>query len=349
MTVVDEARSEGDDARLEVVCVGETMALVTPEQPEPLESAHTIVIRAGGAESNVAMYLATLGHRVGWVSRLGDDPLGRRVLRDVAATGVDTSFVEFDEDAPTGVYFKDPGTDSTRVFYYRRGSAASLMSATLLEPVVRRSPQLLHLTGITPALSQECNDMMNELVPRFRRGGTAISFDVNFRPGLWSRSTAATRLIELAQQADIVFVGLDEARDLWGAGTPQELRPLIDRPRVLVVKNGGVGATVYHEDGTEFVPSLKLTVREPVGAGDAFAAGWLSGLLRDLPHGQRLRLGHLVASIALRSTADHQALPTGPLLQAALSSDDADWANTELIFQSDSAVASAPFGNVAGG
>jgi len=302
------------------------MAMVAPEEPEPLEHARTFALRAGGAESNVAMYLAGLGHRTGWVSRLGDDPLGRRVLSDVAAAGVDTSLVEIDHDAPTGVYFKDPAPGGTRVFYYRRGSAASLMSAKLLEPVLRRPPRVLHVTGITPALSLECDEMMSELIVDFRAKGTVISFDVNFRPGLWGPPVASARLVELARLADVVFVGLDEAQELWGVESPDELPPLLDGPGAIVVKNGAVGATVYFKDGTEFVPSLKVNVREPIGAGDAFAAGWLSGWLRGLPNGQCLRLGHLVASVALGSTADHQALPPWPLLQAALTASDTEWA-----------------------
>jgi 2-dehydro-3-deoxygluconokinase len=335
MTRGSETRTERNDVQLEVVCVGETMAMVTPEQPEPLEFAQTVVIHPAGAESNVAMYLASLGHRAGWVSRLGDDPLGRRVLRDVSAVGVDTSLVEIDENAPTGVFFKDPGLGRTRVFYYRRGSAASLMRAELLDPVLRMPPQLVHLTGITPALSQQCDDMMSQLFHAFRKSSTTISFDVNFRESLWPHAKAAMRLIELAQQADVVFVGLDEAQALWGPRKPDDLRTLIDQPRVLVVKNGAIGATVYHEEDSEFVPALKVDVREPVGAGDAFAAGWLSGLLRNLPHGQRLRLGHLLASDALSSTADHHAPKAKPCLHAALSVNEAEWVDVTLTPQSD--------------
>jgi 2-dehydro-3-deoxygluconokinase len=301
------------------------MAMITPEQPEPLEVAHNVLIRSGGAESNVAMYLASLGHRVSWLSRLGDDPLGRRVLREIAATGVLTPFVQMDPDAPTGVYFKDPGPDSTRVFYYRRGSAASFMSLELLMPLTLHPPRVLHVSGITPALSPQCDEMMSGLFAEFGPSGTAISFDVNYRESLWWPDVAAPRLLELARQADIVFVGADEGRALWGMGSPQELRSLFDPRRTLIVKDGAFGATVFHGDVADFVPSLKVAVREPVGAGDAFAAGWLSGFLRDLPHHQRLRLGHLLASLALASTADHHAVPSDRWLQAALATDEAEW------------------------
>jgi 2-dehydro-3-deoxygluconokinase len=315
---------------IEVVCVGETMAMVTPELSEPLEEASTLVVHPGGAESNVAMYLASLGHRVGWAGHLGDDPLGRRVLRDVAGSGVDVSLVEVDAKAPTGVFFKDPGADRSRVYYYRQGSAASLMSRRLLGHVLQRRPKLVHLTGITPALSPQCNDMMSALVVGLREAGTTISFDVNYRRGLWPPALAAGRLAELAQQSDVVFVGLDEAREVWGLSSPSELRSLLDRTRVLVVKDGGVGATAYHEAGSEFVPALKVKVIEPVGAGDAFAAGWLSGLLRGLAHPERLRLGHLVASRALMSTADYASLPDWHWFEGALSAKELEWQDVLL-------------------
>lgn len=317
-------------ASFEAVCVGETMAMVTPAQPEPLETAQSFAICAGGAESNVAMYLAGLGHRVAWVSRLGDDPLGKRVLRDISDCGVDTSFVQIDDSALTGAYFKDPSPDGTRVFYYRRGSAASLMSEDLLSIVLGQRPSLVHLTGITPALSQACDDMMTGLISELDTVGTTVSFDVNFREGLWPRPRAATRLMELAQQADIVFVGLDEGSALWDAQSPDELRALIDRPSVLLVKDGSSGVVVYHEQGRQFAPSLRLNVQEHVGAGDAFAAGWLSGWLRGLPHLQRLRLGHLLASLALSSTADHLALPYPLWLEAPLAVSEAEWAALDL-------------------
>jgi len=205
------------------VCVGETMAMVTPAEPEPLEAARAFAVHAGGAESTVAMYLAELGHRVAWVSRLGDDPLGRRVVREVAAAGVDTSLVDLDLAAPTGVYFKDPAPGGTNVYYYRRGSAASQMSPGTVERVLRHRPRLVHLTGITPALSVPCDAMISTLLDKAGAEGTSVSFDLNFRPALWGASVAGPRLVALARQADIVFAGLDEARRLWGSTSPEEV------------------------------------------------------------------------------------------------------------------------------
>ena len=316
----------------EVACVGETMAMVTPQEPEPLEVAGNFAVNAGGAESNVAMYLAALGHRAAWVSRLGEDPLGRRVLRRVSAAGVDTSWVEMGRDAPTGVYFKDPGAGRTDVFYYRRGSAASKMTLAVVAPLleVPAGPRLFHVTGITPALSPECDAMAEGLIRAVRARGATASFDVNYRPGLWQKHQAAGRLLSLAQQADIVFVGADEAHGLWGTKGPEDVRRLIDRPAVLVVRDGAVGATAFSPDGETFVPSLHVVIKEPVGGGDAFVAGWLSGWLRGLEAQRCLRLGHAVACVALLSTDDYQRPSSVPWFAGVLELDDDGWAEVQL-------------------
>jgi len=312
----------------EVVCIGETMAMVAPVKPEPLEEALQFALHTGGAESNVAMYLAGLGHSVSWVSRLGDDPLGRRVLGDISGAGVGTSLVELDALAPTGVYFKDPRPGGTRVFYYRRGSAASWMSPKTLEPLSTLAPRLVHVSGITPALSSTCAEMMDELLCRFAGadGTSLVSFDVNYRPALWAPAEAAPVLLRLARQAGVIFTGLDEAQTLWGTQSPKELRALLPEPAILVVKDGAVGATEFAGAGEHFVASLRVEVSEPVGAGDAFAAGWLSGWLRGMPSVQRLRLGHLLACAALSSTADHQAPPPEDIISKALWVDERAWA-----------------------
>ncbi|MCW2741258.1 MAG: 2-keto-3-deoxygluconate kinase [Blastococcus sp.] len=311
---------------MEALCIGETMVMVTPSPGGRLDAASSFLLRPGGAESNVAMYLAGLGHRAAWLSRVGDDPLGRLILSEVAAAGVDISLVEVSGTEPTGVYFKDPQPEGTRVHYYRRGSAASTMGSDLLRRVPRSDLPLLHATGITPALSEQCRLLVRHLLTDRPFGpGTTVSFDVNYRPALWQDGSAAGELLALARAADIVFVGLDEAGTLWNARTAEDVRALLPEPSVVVVKDGAVEASAFHRDGTERVSALRVEVVEPVGAGDAFAAGWLSGMLSGRGHTERLRLGHLVAGAALRSTGDHATLPARETLLAALALDDAGW------------------------
>jgi 2-dehydro-3-deoxygluconokinase len=286
---------------IDIVCVGESMALVTPDRPAPLALGGPMRLEVAGAESTVACYLAQLGLRAAWTSGVGADPLGDLLRTTIARWGVDTSAVTVDAGAPTGVFFKDPGApgEPTRVFYYRAGSAASRLGPATRVP----RATVTHLSGITPALSASCAALVDRLLSERR-----CAFDVNYRPGLWPVDRAAPVLLELARRAEIVFVGLDEARTLWGVPAPGDVRALLPEPTTLVVKDGAVGATSFHPGGVDFVPTPPVDVVEPVGAGDAFAAGYLAGLLRDLPEADRLALGHRVAAAALGVTGDVAAL-----------------------------------------
>ena len=240
---------------IDVLAVGETMAVVAPTTAEPLETASVFSVATAGAESNLAQWLADWGHTAAWASRVGDDPLGRRVTQALAKNGVDISYVALDPAAPTGVMFKNPDAESTTVHY------------------------------------------------------VAVSFDVNYRPGLWSVESAAEVLLNYARQATYTFVGLDEAQTLWpGLGTARDVRDLIGDSGMLIVKDGAVGATEFDGIASAFVPASVVEVVEVVGAGDAFAAGWLSAMLEGEQAPNRLARGHQFAARALSSTSDFQAL-----------------------------------------
>lgn len=289
--------------RPEVLTVGETMVLVAPAIAEPLETATDFHLDAGGAESNVASHLAALGTQVAWASAVGDDALGRRLVRQVAERGVDTTWVRCDGGAPTGLYVKNPGNG---VQYYRAGSAASRLEPPFVDTLPIADVRLVHVSGITPALSGSCDALIDAIFDRAARAGVPVSFDVNHRPALWpSTDAAARRLLSLAARADLVFVGLDEAEGLWGATTPDDVRRLLPDVRELVVKDGAVGATSYEgaADGVH-VPAFVVDVVEVVGAGDAFAAGYLHALLAGAAPAERLRAGHERAVLTIADTAD---------------------------------------------
>ncbi|MFJ6070377.1 sugar kinase [Streptomyces sp. NPDC093065] len=315
-----------------VVCLGETMAAMAPPPPHPLDGTDSLRLSVAGAESNVAMYLADLGLPVSWLSAVGDDALGRRVRAAVARAGVDVSGVRTDPARPTGLLLKDPGPAGTRVHYYRTGSAASALGPDLLDDERFGDAALLHLTGVTPALSPSCRALVERALrtpPAHRTH--AVSFDVNHRAALWPPDTAPSVLRELADRADIVFVGLDEAQDLWGAGlTEADVRRLLSRPRVLVVKDGGRGATAFTEQGVCTVPALATEVVEPVGAGDAFAAGFLAGLWNGTGLTRALRLGHLTAGSALKVVGDHGPLPDEGTVAAMLALAEQDWCQAPM-------------------
>ncbi|QBI53685.1 sugar kinase [Streptomonospora litoralis] len=305
-----------------VVCVGETMALLVPTTARPLDSAPHLAVTAAGAESNVACTLAGLGHPAAWVSAVGEDPFGRVVVRSVAERGVDVSGVRVDSDRPTGLFAKDPAPAGSTVHYYRAGSAASALGVETVHAPPVRDAAVVHLSGVTPALSPACDALSERLLAD---PDLTVSFDVNHRARLWRPGRAAERLLELARLADVVLVGRDEAEELWGTATPSRIRALLPDVPQLVVKDAEHGATEFRAEETTRVPSPAVGVVEPVGAGDAFAAGYLAGGLRGLDAAGRLRLGHLCAGRVLRVTGDLADPPRAGEWDAALACPDEDW------------------------
>ncbi len=284
----------------DVVAVGETMAALVGDPPGPLRAGEHLLLDAGGAESNLAICLARAGWRVAWLSRLGDDSLGRMVAGRVAAAGVDVSLVDTDPGAPTGLYLREPG----RVWYYRAGSAASRMTPAMWGAASLRGASIVYLTGITPALSGSCHDLVAEALRARPVAGARYVFDVNHRPALWPPGRAAQVLAELARHADVVFTGRDEAEVLWGTASADEVRDLLPEPRVLVVKDAGQGATSFGPHGRVHLPAPPVDVVDPVGAGDAFAAGYLHGLLSGADEAERLAIGHRFAAAVLCVAGD---------------------------------------------
>lgn len=282
-----------------VITLGETMVLLVPTDGR-LADAATLDVTLAGAESTVAAYLSGLGHRSTWRTRLGDDPWGARITRDLEARGV-TVDAEIDGTRPTAVFFKDPAPGGTRVHYYRAGSAASAMSPAFLDATdVPAGTSVLHTSGINAALGPEPLALCRSIRAFADRHQLLWSFDVNYRPGLWAPEQAAPVLLELARAADLVLVGRDEAETLWGSTPLRSLIPDAD----LVVKDGSVGATAHLGDEETFVPTPPVEVVEVVGAGDAFAAGYLAGTLDRRPVADRLLLGHRTAALALAVIGD---------------------------------------------
>jgi 2-dehydro-3-deoxygluconokinase len=314
----------------DVVCVGETMVMLTPVVPAPLAERPQLTMEVGGAESNVACGMAQLGHHAVWLSRVGADPFGQIITRTLAAHGVDVRDVEVDPARPTGLYLKDPGVRGSTVHYYRKGSAAAAMGPAFAEVVRARAGRLVHLSGITPVLSAGCAALVERLLAEHVPGGPLISFDVNYRPALWEPTRAAEALLPLARRADVVLVGRDEAETLWGTGTPDDIRTLFPAVPCLVVKDAEHGATCYEGDERTFVPALKIEVLEPVGAGDAFAAGFLSGLAGGRPARERLRLGHITAAAALGCVGDLAVFPPSATRERMLAAADEMWPGVGL-------------------
>lgn len=292
------------------------MLLGVPARPGLLRHAQALELKVGGAESNVAIALSRLGIPSGWVSRLGDDEVGRLVLDRVRGEGVDTSQVDRIGDSPTGLYLRDNAGMKVRVHYYRKGSAASRMAPGAFDPGYLDGADFLHLTGITPALSESCADFVRWAAREARPRGVRVSFDVNYRSKLWTPKAARGFVEDLLPEADLVFVGDDEALALWGAcgeGFARELaaaHPSGDAFE-MVLKRGDQGSSALV--GGQFVeePGFEVPEVDPIGAGDAHVAGYLAGSLWDLSVRGRLRLANAMGAYSVMTLGDYEGLP-GP-------------------------------------
>ncbi len=278
------------EPEFDVVSIGETMAAFVGRSDPRVYHA-----TPAGAEANVAVGVARLGLRSQWVSRLGDDRLGDSVERWIRDSGVSVA-VALDPVRPTGVLVKQVAESGAEVRYYRSGSAAGLLSPADL---ARAGPaRWIHVTGITPALSPSASELVHAVVER-RSHDSLVSFDVNYRPVLWTNPDAAAEVVlSLARQADLVFIGDDEALALFGTAAPADLAGMIveREDQQLVLKRGAGEATLVTRSGLVSWPALPVKVVDATGAGDAFAAGFLAGSCFGWEPVARLQLGHVMAS-----------------------------------------------------
>lgn len=296
-----------------VVTLGETMGSLRAEGPLRLGSE--LRLSVAGAESNVAVGLARLGHTARWIGRVGDDEPGRLVLRTLRAERVDTTYAPTDPAAPTGLMLVEPRlADLLRVQYHRSGSAGSRLSPADVPTRALTGARVLHVTGVTCALGEGPREAVRTAVATARDRGLLVSLDVNYRARLWDRRTAAATLRPLAALADLVIASDDEL-DLVGAadgGSPERhCHALLEggATREVVVKLGSRGATLHTAAGTLHGAPRTVAVRDLVGAGDAFTAGYLSGWLEDLTPEERLYRANTLGAFAVASRGDWEGLP----------------------------------------
>jgi 2-dehydro-3-deoxygluconokinase len=312
----------GGSRRFDLASIGETMVGFVSRDDRRLFMA-----TMAGAESNVAVGMAQLGCRTRWVSRVGDDPLGRLLEEEIAGRGVDVA-VERDGSRPTGVLTKHVTGTTAVVHYYRSESAARSLSVHDLDRIGQADR--IHVTGITPALSESAAGLVQAVVTRSSGFDGRVSLDVNYRPALWAdASTAAQVLLPLARRADVVFIGDDEADALFGTSSTSAISELILRgdDQELVLKRGAHAATVVTADGEVTEPALTARLVDATGAGDAFAAGYLAASSFGWSHRDRLRLGHLMGARVI-GVLDDTPPPFTPAELAQLSPEwlAAQWA-----------------------
>ena len=309
-------------AAVDLLTFGESM--VSLRSAGPLSAGGSLAMHVAGAESNVAVGVARLGHSVSWAGVVGADPHGEYILRQLRSEGIHVRH-RVDAARSTGVMFLEQRTaDLTRAYYYRAGSAGSTLSRADVDLALNAGPRVLHLTGITAALSTEARAAFEYAAERAAAEGVVVSLDVNYRSRLWTRDEARAVLAPIARHADILIASDDEldlvASAASGANTPDGAR-LDDGETALadellgrgvtevVVKRGAAGAGVHTASGRFEAPAVAVTSIDTIGAGDAFTAGYLSALLDggDVP--ARLARGTVMGAFAVSTAGDWEGLP----------------------------------------
>jgi 2-dehydro-3-deoxygluconokinase len=298
----------------DVMTFGECMAVLYPPDPVQIDDAPLLKWDIGGAEANCAIALARLGISVRWHSRVGNDPFGRKMINILAGEGVDTSAVAIDATKPTGVFFREWLPDGMRrVFYYRAGSAAANMGPEDLKPEHFVGVKAVHMTGITPALSERAAATCTRAIELAKVAGCMITFDPNFRPRLWSAEQARVAMIPMAQASDIILMGHEDAAAMFGEGDDEHyLQSAVALGiKTVVLKRAERGALAIH-DGERFEATVVKAERviDPVGAGDGFDAGFIAGRLRGKSIPESLHLGAIVGAGSVAHLGDYAGYPT---------------------------------------
>ena len=297
----------------DVVTFGESMALFRSDPAESLRAARRFTRSIAGAESNVAIGLSRLGCKAGWFGRVGDDPLGLDILDTLRAAGVDVSRAVVDDAAPTGVLVRDTHAERRiDVVYARAGSAGSRLSPADLDEEYLTSARVLHLTGITPALSQSARDATAAAVGLAGGAGVTVCFDPNLRRRLWPDIDQARRtLLPLIERSEIVLLGHAEAALLTHQEEPGAAAQWLAQRgvRTVVVKLGADGALGLSDGNSYHGAALKVHPADPIGAGDAFDAGFLSAWLRGLALATCVDEGNLAAGLSIQVCGDIEGLP----------------------------------------
>jgi 2-dehydro-3-deoxygluconokinase len=303
----------------EVIAVGEPLIALLAVGSAPLADVESFSRHVAGAEANVAVGLARLGRRALFVGRVGDDGFGRTIVRRLRGEGVDVSGLVVDPERRTGLLVRERrALGPSEVLYYRQGSAGSALGPPDVDAVAGAfdTARWLHLTGITPALSDGAHSAVLRAIELARANDVSISFDVNLRRRLWSDEEAAGRLHPIAAGSDVVFGDADELAVVAGvAGNADGLeaaRALRARGSgSVVVKRGAAGATLVGEGEPVTAAAVSVgMVVDPVGAGDAFCSGYLAALLEGLDAAAALRWGNACGAAALSAEGDLIGLPT---------------------------------------
>jgi 2-dehydro-3-deoxygluconokinase len=291
----------------DLVTLGEVLLRLAAPSPARFETVRQLDLQFGGAEANVAAACARLGLRTGWISALPANPWGERIRRELTGHGVDCGHVRMTEGTRVGVYFLEYGVPPrpVHVLYDRRDSAFARLTAAQADWEPVRRARLVHLTGITPALGEA----PRSLVERALAEATTVSFDINYRATLWSPAEARAFLEPVLARVRYLFIGQSEAQTLFGlAGPPEQTLDALARlaPKATISVQRGEEGSIVLDGGRLFRPTRRVAVQmvDPIGAGDAYAAGFLWATLSGRDLQEAIDAGTAVAAIKCSTWGD---------------------------------------------
>lgn len=294
-----------------LVAIGESMGLFTQSTPGPPRAGESLTFCFGGAESNVAIGVRRLGLPATWIGRVGDDPEGDLIVRELRAEGVDARVIV--DAAPTGLMIRwRPTQFHSRVEYRRRHSAGAQLAVADVPDDVVAAAAVLHTTGITPALGAGPAAAVRHAIDVARAAGVPVSLDVNYRQRLWSREQARAALTPLVRDVDIVFAGPEEAAIITGSADPAQAADQLAQlgPRQVIIKLGEKGCLARIDGATFEAPAPVVTVVDTVGAGDAFVAAYLAELMLGSSPSVRLATAVRAGALAVTALGDWEGMPT---------------------------------------
>lgn len=301
--------------KLDVITFGESMVVFNPLQDVPFIDTHLFMKQIGGAESNFAIGLSRFNHNVGWISRLSNDSFGYYIHNTLRGNGVDTSLVEFDDNFPTGLLFKERVIQNqTNIHYYRKQTAASVMGPEILNENYLAHAKYLYVTGITPALSESCQELVFKAIEKAKQLGLKVIFDPNIRYKLIYNETKYRNMLnQIVDLVDYFLPGKAEAQFLCGYDKPEKISKHylnMNNQLTVIIKLGAKGCYYATVDQEEYVSGMKVEkVVDPVGAGDGFAAGFVSGLLDGYSLKDSLIQANIVGAMIVQSSGDIEGFP----------------------------------------
>ncbi len=309
---------------MKIILLGEPMGLFMAEEPGRLSEVRRFTASIAGAEYNVAVGLARLGHTPAYCTRLGDDPLGQKILDGLLGNGIDTGLVTEAEGKFTGLMLKSSTQEGDPdIAYYRKGSAASKITPQDIDGLDLSGCGWLHVTGIFPAVSASALAAVHRMIHRAQALDIPFSFDPNLRPQLWPEERRMVETLnELAQGAQTVLPGIGEGKLLTGQDTPEGIANFYHKlgAENVVVKLGGDGAYFSQKSGESGrEPGFPVErIVDTVGAGDGFAAGVVSALCEGLSLREAVRRGNVIGAIQVTEKSDNEGLPTRERLETVL-------------------------------